>query len=216
MSARLGLRLALCAAASCGLRAQVIEFESGGLKYQTLSKKGVTVMFAHLPTHLREYNIVQIAVSNGAGSPCTVRPEDFSFQRPDGSTIRATPARTVVDHLIARGSRNDVIKLVAVYESSLYGIAKFRSTNGYEQRRQAAVADLTSTKLKAAAAASAIALVEARLTPGQSTDGAVFFPSDGKLLGPGRLRCRVVGETFEFDSEPDTTKSLHPSRVPSQ
>jgi hypothetical protein len=216
MDVRLRLTLALCAAASCVLRAQVIEFESGGLKYQTLSKKGVTVMFAQLPTHLREYNIVQIAVSNGAGTACTVRPEDFSFQRPDSGTIRALPARTVVDHLMARGSRNDVIRLVAAYESSLYGIAKFRSTNGYEQRRQAAVADLTSTKLKAAAAASAIALVEARLTPGQSTDGAVFFPTDGKPLGPGRLRCRLAGETFEFENEPDTTKSLRPSRVPSQ
>lgn len=216
MDVRLRLTLALCAAASCVLRAQVIEFESGGLKYQTLSKKGVTVMFAHLPTHLREYSIVQIAVSNGASAACTVRPEDFSFQRPDGSTIRAAPARTVVDHLMARGSRNDVIKLVAAYESSLYGMAKFRSTNGYEQRRQAAVADLTSTKLKAAAAASAIALVEARLTPGRSTDGAVFFPADGKPLGPGRLRCRLAGETYEFESEPDTTKSLRPSRVPSQ
>lgn len=215
MDLRLRLTLALCATASCGLRAQVIEFESGGLKYQTLSKKGVTVMFAQLPTHLREYNIVQIAVSNGGGAACTVRPEDFSFQRPDGAPIRAAPARTVVDHLIARGSRNDVIKLVAAYESSLYGIARFRSTNGYEQRRQAAIADLSSTKLKAAAAASAIALVEARLTSGQSTDGAVFFPSDGKLLGPGRLRCRVAGETFEFESEPDTTKTLRPSRVPS-
>jgi hypothetical protein len=215
MDLRLRLTLALCAAASCGLRGQVIEFESGGLKYQTLSKRGVTVMFALLPTHLREYTIVQIAVSNGGSAPCTVRPEDFSFQPRDGGIIPAAPARRVVDHLIARGSRNDVIKLVAAYESSLYGIAKFRSTNGYEQRRQAAIADLTSTKLKAAAAASAIALVEARLTPGQSTDGAVFFPSDGKPLGLGRLRGRLAGETFEFQSDPDTTKSLRPSRVPS-
>ena len=65
----------------------------------------------------------------------------------------------------------------------------------------------------AAAAASAIALVETRLAPGQSTDGAIFFPNDGKPLGPGRLQVRVAGEMFEFDSEPDLTKALRPSRV---
>ena len=56
--------------------AQVIEFESGGLKYQTLTKNGVTVMFAHLPTHVHEYAILQIAISNGAQAPCTIRPEE--------------------------------------------------------------------------------------------------------------------------------------------
>ena len=37
---------ALCAA---GVAAQVIVFESGGLRYQTLSKDGITVMFAMPP-----------------------------------------------------------------------------------------------------------------------------------------------------------------------
>jgi len=32
--------------------AQVIEFESNGLKYQTLTRSGVTVMFAIMPQHL--------------------------------------------------------------------------------------------------------------------------------------------------------------------
>ena len=201
---------ALCA---CGLAAQVITFESGGLNYQTLSKGGVTVMFAHLPTHLREYAIVQVAVSNGSGAALTVRPEDFVFQRPDGNQFRAAGARSVVAHLLAKGSRDDVIKLVETYEATLYGIPGLRSTNGYEQRRRSAQAELTSTKLKAAAAASAIALVDTRLGPGQSTDGAVFFPNDGKPLGQGRLRVRLVGQDFEFESEPDLTKSLRPSRV---
>ena len=31
--------------------AQVIEFESNGLKYQTLTRSGVTVMFAIMPQH---------------------------------------------------------------------------------------------------------------------------------------------------------------------
>ena len=197
MTLRLALVLvALAAAAS----AQVIVFESGGLRYQTLTRNGVTVMWAHLPTHVRDYTILQVAVSNGAPVSWTIRPEDFSFRKEDGVVIQATPARTVVDGFMARGSRNDVIKLVSAYEQGLYGMTHFRSTNGYETRRQAALAEVSSTRLKSAAAASAIVLVPAKLSSGQSTDGAVFFPSAGKPLGPGKLVVRAAGEVFQFDS----------------
>ena len=40
------------------LSAQVIEFESNGLKYQTLTKNGVTIMYANLPSHVREYSVL--------------------------------------------------------------------------------------------------------------------------------------------------------------
>ena len=56
-------------------------------------------------------------------------------------------------------------------------------------------------KLKAAAAASAIALVQVKLAPGESTDGAVFFPTEGKSLGSGRLIVRTNTDTFEFNAE---------------
>src|SRR5258706_3428708 len=111
--------------------AQVIEFESGGLKYQTLTRNGVTVMFAHLPTHVREYSILQVAISNGAQAPCTIRPEDFTFERADGAYIRAAPARQVVGALIEKGNRSDVVKLVSTYEMALYGMTRLRPTNGY-------------------------------------------------------------------------------------
>jgi hypothetical protein len=212
MGLRLGL-LALLLTGAGRLPAQVITFDSGGLSYQALTKGGVTVMFAHLGVHLREYAIVQVTVSNGSTSPTMVRPEGFIFLRTDGSSMQAAPARSVVSRLLARGSRDDVIKLVTTYEATLYGIPGLRSTNGYQQRRLSAEAELTSSKLKAAAAASAIALVETKLAPGQSTDGAVFFPGDGKSLGPGRLRLRVGATVFEFPSEPDLSKSLRPSRL---
>jgi len=194
--ARAGVLLCFATAAF----AQVIEFESNGLKYQTLTKGGVTVMYAHLTVHLREYAIVQAAISNGSEGPYIIRPEDFVFLGRDGSEIRATPARNVVNMLISKGSGNDVIKLVSSYESALYGIQHMRSTNGYETRRQAALA-MTSVKLKAAAAASAVALVQTRLAKGESTDGAVFFAIPGKGLGPGRLVVRTNTDTFEFNSE---------------
>ena len=80
--------------------------------------------------------------------------------------MQATPARDVVNMLLEKGSRNDVIRLVSTYESGLYGIQRMLSTNGYEQRRQAALAEVQSTKVKAAAAASAIALVQIKLMAG--------------------------------------------------
>ena len=184
--------------------AQVIEFESGGLRYQTLSKNGVTVMYAHLPSQVRDYSIVQVAVSNGATGACLVRPEDFAFYREGGLAVRAAPAEKVVNEFLERASRDDVIKLVATYEIGLYGIGRIRSTNGYEKRRQAAVAELGSAKLKAAAAASAIALIETKLKPGESTDGAIFFPASGRPLAGLRLAVTVGGQRFEFEVESAT------------
>lgn len=180
---------------------QVIEFESGGMRYQTLTRRGVTVMFAQMPTHVREFSILQVAVSNGSQAPYTIRPEDFRYVHGDGSAIQAAPARNVVNVLLEKGSRSDVIHLVSAYEAALYGVQRMLSTNGYEQRRQAALAEVQSTKVKAAAAASAIALVQIKLTPGQSTDGAVFFPNEGKLLSGGHLVINTNTDTFEFKTE---------------
>jgi hypothetical protein len=185
---------------AAGAPSQVIEFESKGLKYQTLTKSGVTLMYAHLPAHVREYATLQVAVSNGGAGPYVIKPEDFTFERSDGPGLKATAARTVVAMLIEKGGRNDVIRLVSSYESALYGIAHMRSTNGYESRRQAALAE-TAVKLKAAAAASAVALVQTKLAPGDSTDGAVFFDTGGKPLGTGRLVVRTNTDTFEFNPE---------------
>ena len=183
-------------------RAQVIEFESGGLHYRTLTRDGFTVMFAGLPSHMRDYSIIQVAVSNGSPISWTVKPEDFSFHRPDGIVITATPAAEVVNSLMARASRKDVINLVTAYESGIYGNPHLKSmTGGYESRRRNALAEVGSPKLKAAAAASAIALVATRLYPGDSTDGAVFFASNGKPLGPGKLIVHAAAQDFEFDAE---------------
>ena len=195
---RLGALGVCCCALVFG---QVIEFDSGGLHYQTLTRRGVTVMFAQMPAHVREFTILQVAVSNGSQAPYTIRPEDFRFVRSDGTALQAAPARQVVNMLLEKGSRNDVIHLVSTYESGLYGIQRMLSTNGYEQRRQAALAEVQSTKVKAAAAASAIALVQIKLRPGQSTDGAVFFPNVGKPLTGGRILVNTNTDIFEFKSE---------------
>jgi hypothetical protein len=36
---------------------------------------------------------------------------------------------------------------------------------------------------------------------GQSTDGAVFFPHEGKVLSGGRLVVNTNTDTFEFKAE---------------
>jgi len=189
---------ALVAIASLGLCAQIIEFESGGYKYQTLTKNDLTIMFAQLPSHVRGYSILQVAVSNGSKIYYTVKPENFVYHREDGTAIEPTPARDVVNSLVEKASRGDVVKLVTAYETGIYGNTRYKSTNGYEQRRQSALAEVSSAKIKAAAAASAIAFVQARLAPGQSTDGAVFYANAGRTLGAGKLLIQAAGATFEF------------------
>jgi len=56
-------------------------------------------------------------------------------------------------------------------------------------------------KFKAAAAASAIALVEERIAPGKSTDGAVFFPLEGHGVPVGKVMVQNSSQTFEFNTE---------------
>ena len=195
--------------------AQVIEYESNGLKYQTLTKSGVTIMFAVLPSHLHEYTTIQAAVSNGSEGPYVIRPEDFTYVRDTSVTVRAAPARTVIAMLQQKGSGSDVIKLVASYEAGVFGNVHLRSTNGYEQRRLAALS-MGSTKLKAAATASALALVQTKLAPGESTDGAVFFPTEGKPLGPGRLVVRTNTDVFEFNEEQSGGHVVPNSEMPAR
>ena len=191
--------LALFLVASTCALGQVIEFELNGLKYQTLTKSGVTVMFASIPSHIKGYAVLQIAVSNGSRYICSVEPEEFTFRRDDGTQEKALPPSQVVKRMLDKASRDDVIRLVGAYELGLYGLQRMQSTNGYEQRRQTAIGEVGGTKIKAAAAASAIALVKTKLTAGQATDGAVFYNTEKRPLGAGRLTVKIAGELFEFD-----------------
>jgi hypothetical protein len=203
MESGLSRAAALLLGVCLSIPGQVIEFESNGLKYQTLTKRGLTLMVAQLPGHVREFTILQVAVSNGSPGPYTIRPEDFSYKKDDGTELHAWPARDVVQLLREKGGRGDVMKLVSAYETALYGIPHMRVANAYESRRQAALAEVASTKLKAAAAASAIAFVQTKLLPGESTDGAVFFGAEGKAFGSGRLIVRTNTDVFEFQTEKD-------------
>lgn len=180
--------------------AQVIEFEQNGLKYQTLTRSDITVMFAHMPQHLKNYSMMQVAIANGSKLPCSVRPEDFSYVRP-AQQVAAAPATTIVKMLMDRGDHDDVVKLTLAYESVLYGFNRMKVTNGYELRRQNFMSYGISARVKAAAEASAIVLVPTKLKPGESTDGALFFRNDAKSLTGGHVTFRVSGEVFTFNDD---------------
>jgi hypothetical protein len=181
-------------------QAQIIPFESGGLHYKALTRGGLTIMFAPLQLHVQNYTVLQVSISNGSPITWPVKPEDFRFESSSGGEVVAIPAGEVVLTLLKKASRGDVAKLIQTYESALYGNAEIHSTNGYESRRQDAMA-VSGARLKAAAAASAIVMVAAKLLPGQSTDGAVFYSNGGKPLGPGRLIIHEAAEDFVFPVE---------------
>ncbi len=183
-----------------GLHGQVIEFESGGLQYKMETRGGLTLMFAMLPTRILGYAILQVAITNGSVESWVVKPEDMVFERIGGTSVRALPAGAVVSDVLDRAGRGDVGRLITVYESALFGNAKVHSTNGYETRRKDAMA-IGGTKLRAAAATSAIVMGTTKLLPGDSTDGAVFFPNNGRPLGAGQLIVDMAGERFVFPME---------------
>jgi len=188
------------------LGAQVIDFESNGLHYQAMTRSGVTITFAKLPPHISEFNAMQVTVTNGSPISWTVRPEDFTFVRPDGTSIKAMPADTVIEALLAHASKSDVVKLQVLYESSIYALpVNYRSTASYEHRRESAMTVFVNPRFKAAAAASAITFVPTKLKPGDSTDGAIFFFNREKVLGQGRLLVHAGGENYSFDVFPDVS-----------
>ncbi len=184
-------------------RGQVIAFESNGLKYQALTRGGVTIMLAPLSTRIRDWIIYQVAITNGSPVAWEVKSEDFRFQRDDGSVVPALAAHEVVETMLKKASRGDTTKLVVAYEAAIFGNMHLHSTNGYESRRQDAMSTMGPNKLSAAATASAIVLAPGRLEPGQSTDGAVFYAAAGKPLGAGKFMVNEAAEefVFPFDAE---------------
>ena len=90
--------------------AQVIEYEEKGLKYQTLSRKGLTVIVTHMPNHVAGFGLVQVSISNGSDMYWTVQPEEFAYMKQD-MPLTAISAGQVVDVLLDKGSHPSSVGL---------------------------------------------------------------------------------------------------------
>src|SRR5438067_9738630 len=86
--------------------AQVIEYEANGLKYQTLSRQGLTVIVTRMPNHVAGFGLFQVSISNGSDHYWVVQPEDFAYTKQD-MPLTAIPAGQVVDVLLDKGSHSD-------------------------------------------------------------------------------------------------------------
>ena len=134
--------------------AQVIEFESGGLKYQALTKDGLTIMVAPFPptSAIHRCPGSRFKTAESRRSPSGPK---ISFIDPEsGDEIAAMPARTVVNSLIDRASKGDVIKLI----------------NGIRERNLRELAIQVDQRLRAAAAERTSGI---HLDPAQSRGGGV-------------------------------------------
>ncbi len=158
-------------------------------------------MVAPLPSRILGYAIVQVAISNGSVEPSEIQPEKFQFVRQAAKPIQALSARAVVGDVMNRAGRDDVGRLIGVYEAALYGNTHLALQHGYEARRKDAMG-IGQTRKSAGAAAAAIVLGASELQPGATVDGAVFFPTSNRPLGAGQLIFEVGGLQFEFTVAP--------------
>src|ERR1700690_2279618 len=78
------------------LSGQVIEYEANGMKYQTLSRKGLTVIITHMPNHVAGFGLIQISISNGSDMYWMVQPEDFAYIKND-TPMTAISAGQIVE-----------------------------------------------------------------------------------------------------------------------
>ncbi len=191
---------ALLATALISVYAQVIQFESNGMDYQVQTRNGLTLMCAPMPLTTSRYALMHVAVSNGSGQTRQINAADFAFEYSDGTVVRAVSEQQVIGDFFRTAKRSELLKLQSAYEKALYNNQFIRPNNGYEKRRLSALA-IGPRGLKASAAAAAISFVSGKLAPGDSTDGALFFPTSGRALGRGRIVATLDTEDFEFLSQ---------------
>lgn len=184
-------------ASAAPLPGQVIEFRSSGMDYQVLTRRGLTVMCAEMPLKTARYALVHVAVSNGSKRTWQVDTASFAWQYDSGKQVRAVAEQRVIDEFFRTARRAELVKLQAAYEAAVYTNQYIRPNNSYEKRRLSALA-IGPKGLKASAAAAAITFVSGKVHPGDSIDGAIFFPIAGRSLGQGRIVAQIGGESFEF------------------
>ncbi len=185
------------AAAALPLSAQVIQFESNGMEYQVMTRRGLTLMCAPMPLKTNRYALLHVAASNGSEDTWQIDTANFSFEYEDGTVVQAMSEHRVISEFFENANRSELVKLHKAYEKALFNNQYVRPSNSYEKRRMSALA-IGPKGLKASLAAAAITFVSGKLGPGDSTDGALFFPTSGRHLRTGRIVANVDSESFQF------------------
>ncbi len=188
------------ATAAAPVTSQVIRFESNGMHYRVMTREGLTLMCAPMPFRTSRYAVMHAALSNGSSETWQVDTTNFAFEFDAGTLVNAVPERSVVEGFFRTAGRSELLKLQTAYEKVLYNNQYVRPNNSYEKRRLSALA-FGPKGLKASAAAAAITFASGKLGPGDSTDGALFFPTDGRPLEKGRIVATIESSRFEFTFE---------------
>jgi hypothetical protein len=47
---------------TCPAPAQIIEYEANGLKFQTATRRGLTVIVTQLPNHVAGFGLIQVSI----------------------------------------------------------------------------------------------------------------------------------------------------------
>ncbi len=195
------LTLLLCLAGV--VSAQSIEFPYRGLDYSMTSKGGITVMVAPLSLSLLNYSAAHVWVTNGSKRTIRVEPQFFAararpLKQPAAGDYQAVSDNVVVGQVMNRARLGDILTLVRAYERNLYGFKNDDAINYYQARKQMALAEGGSRKLRAAAMVSAIVLPKTDVPPGEFREGTVFFATGdtrSEFLG---FTARMAGLQFDF------------------
>ena len=165
-----------------GLRPQAIEVPYRGLDYAMLSKGGVTVMIAPLDLSILNYSAAHVWITNGSSRSIQVGPQFFtakarSPKQPQPVELAGLSEGLVVREALRRARFGDIMSLVRAYERNLYGFKNPQAVNYYQERKQIAMAEGGSRRMRAAATVSALVLQKTEIPPGEFREGTVFFPA---------------------------------------
>ncbi len=186
--------------------AQAIEVPYRGLEYAMLSRDGVTVMIAPLDLTLLHYSAAHVWITNGSRRALPVDPQVFTAttrgaKQPQASEQRGAPDGLVVREVMERARFGDILAVVRAYERNLYGFQNPQAINYYQERKQMAMAEGGSRKVRAAAMVSALILQKGDIPPGEFREGTVFFPTHQKKAQFLSFSARLGNLSFVFPSK---------------
>lgn len=194
------------------LPAQVIDVPYRGLDYLMLSKNGITVMIAPLDLNILHYSAAHVWITNGSTDRIEVEPEQFvararTLRSPQPAAYRAVHDGNVVSAVLRGANFGDIMALVRAYERNLFGFRNNDAISFYQNRKQVALAEGGSRRMRAAATVSALVLHKTEVPPGEFREGTVFFDTTGRSEF---LEFSVRLAIHKANGEPDPERPVVP------